>query len=426
MKKTLKIITIVLCLLIAIACSFFLYESRDTTNATPENITQILEKAADLGRFGGFAVAVFNADSVFYSHGFGYQNVQKKIPYTTKTLQRVASVSKTNIGIALMKAQELGLLKITDPINEHLPFVVENPHFPDQPITIEHLATHTSSMNYNEAVVESIYIKDVDKQASLAAFMNSYFVKGGDLYAADYWLNQAPGTYYEYSNIAAALAAYIIEYTSGMSFAAFTKKYIYEPLDLENTAWFANELNPNLLATNYVMDEERNLHPSEKEGVTLYPVRDMTTNIGDLMKYCQAMIAKGKRSDLAVLQPLSHQSLLANKLSTEVANQAYKAHGLFNYVNMNVNGVPLNLQGHTGGDDCLYTNMFFDPKTDMGYIFMANTGPADGNHGMRVFVYQTLHSLGKHILKEAKKDSLVEYLAYAWHDASSRILAPFD
>ena len=426
MKKAFKIIAIVLSLLVAIAISFFLYESRDTTNATPENITQIFEEAAELGRFGGFAVAVFNTDSVFYSHGFGYQDLENQIPYTNKTIQRIASVSKTTIGIALLKAQELGLLKITDPINQHLPFKVSNPHFPNVLITIAHLATHTSSMGYNEPVVESMYVKDLDKQESLAGFMNSYFVEGGDLYATDYWLNQAPGTYYDYSNIASALAAYIIEHTSGMTFDTFTQQYIFEPLKLENTGWFAKNLDEDLITTNYVIDAERKLHKSEKEGIQLYPVGDMMTNIEELTRYCQSMMSKGKRPDLAVLKPLSHQSLLANKLSAVVANQAYKAHGLFNYVNMNVSGVPLNLQGHSGGDDCLHTNMFFDPKTDMGYILMANTGAADGNHGMRVFVYQTLHSLGKHILKEAKKDSPVEYLAYAWHDVTSRILAPFD
>ena len=426
MKKLLKILTIIILFLVVAACTFFLYESRDTTNATPENITQILDEAAELGRFGGFAVSVFNADSVFYSKGFGYQDVEKQVPYTNQTLQKVASVSKTNIGLALMKAQELGLLKITDPINEHLPFVIKNPHFPEQTITIEHLATHTSSMNYNEAVVESVYIDEIDKDPSLQAFMNSYFVKGGDLYSTDYWLKQAPGTYFEYSNIASALAAYIIEYKSGISFSDFSKKYIYEPLDLQNTAWFANKLNPDLLATNYVMDEDRKLHRSDKEGIILYPVGDMITNIGDLTRYCQAIIAKGTRSDLAILQPLSFQSMLANKLSAEVAHQEFKAHGIFNYVNMNVNGVPLNLQGHSGGDDCLHTNMFFDPKTNMGYILMANTGAADGNHGMRVYVYQTLHSLGKYILKQEKKGSVTAYLAYVWHDASSRIMSPFD
>jgi len=152
MKKAIKILSILLSVLVISACSFFLYLSRDTTNATPENITQILTKAAELGRFSGFVVAVFNADSVFYCNGFGYQDVGKKIPYTSKTIQRVASVSKISIGIGLMKTQELGLLKLEDPINKHLPFKIINPYFPSTPITIEQLATHTASLGYNEEV----------------------------------------------------------------------------------------------------------------------------------------------------------------------------------------------------------------------------------------------------------------------------------
>jgi len=211
-----------------------------------------------------------------------------------------------------------------------------------------------------------------------------------------------------------------------MTFGAFTKAYIFEPLQLKNTDWFAKNLSKELIATNYVMDEERKLHRSEKEGISLYPVGDMMTNIDELTKYCQSIMSQGRIDELAILNPISYQSLLENKLGNEVANQEFKAQGIFNYVNMNIEGIPLNLKGHAGGDDCLYSNMFFDPKTNMGYIFISNTGMADGNHGMRVFTHQTLHSLGKNILKEEKKNSPTDYIAYAWHDASSRIMAPFD
>jgi len=181
MKRVLKIVSISLLALVVLACTFFLYVSRDTTNATTENIDQILGEAAKLNRLGGFAVSVFSPDSIYFSGGFGYQDVEKKIPYTKNTIQRIGSVSKTTIGIALLKAQEMGLLKLTDPINEHLPFKVSNPHFPDVPITIEHLTTHTSSMGYNEPVVESLYVKDANKKESLKDFMDSYFLENGSL-----------------------------------------------------------------------------------------------------------------------------------------------------------------------------------------------------------------------------------------------------
>ena len=52
------------------------------------------------------------------------------------TIQNVASVSKTIVGIALLKAQELGKLKLDEPINKYLPFKVFNPKFPNENITI--------------------------------------------------------------------------------------------------------------------------------------------------------------------------------------------------------------------------------------------------------------------------------------------------
>lgn len=49
-----------------------------------------------------------------------------------------------------MKAQELGKLKLDEPINKYLPFKVMNPNFLTREITVRHLATHTSSIIDNE------------------------------------------------------------------------------------------------------------------------------------------------------------------------------------------------------------------------------------------------------------------------------------
>ena len=55
----------------------------------------------------------------------------------------------------------------------------------------------------------------------------------------------------DYSNVASSLAAYLVESESGMSFSEFTKKYIFEPLNMNNTAWFDAELDQSNLATLY-------------------------------------------------------------------------------------------------------------------------------------------------------------------------------
>jgi CubicO group peptidase (beta-lactamase class C family) len=61
------------------------------------------------------------------------------------------------VGIALLKAQELGKLNLDDPIQKYLPFKVVNPNFSQIPITIRHLATHTSSILDNEFYLSKNY-----------------------------------------------------------------------------------------------------------------------------------------------------------------------------------------------------------------------------------------------------------------------------
>lgn len=107
-----------------------------------EALTDQLDSIQQNGKIPGFAVSIANADGTIYAKGFGYADVKSETPYTEHTIQPIASVSKTLIGIALMKAREMGKLKLDDPILQYLPFKVSNPNHPEQVITIRHLAVH--------------------------------------------------------------------------------------------------------------------------------------------------------------------------------------------------------------------------------------------------------------------------------------------
>lgn len=111
-----------------------------------DSITKELNRIQENSNLVGFAVAIVNKDSIVYSKGFGYSNKEQQIPYATKTVQPIASISKTLLGMALMKAQEIGILDLDDKINDHLPFTIQNPFYPKEPITIRQLASHTSSI----------------------------------------------------------------------------------------------------------------------------------------------------------------------------------------------------------------------------------------------------------------------------------------
>ncbi|WP_299439995.1 serine hydrolase domain-containing protein [uncultured Aquimarina sp.] len=398
---------------------FILNETKDEVNATMNNIDGKLQAFYNKKKMAGFAVSVFNTDSVIYSNGFGYADIKNNIPYTTNTIQYIASISKTTIGVSLLKAQELGLLNIDDPINKYLPFEVVNPKFPNHPITIKHLATHTSSMDYNEKVVESLYINELEKDKSLDRFIKNYFVNGN--YGMVSFTNHKPGENWNYSNIGAGLAAYIIEYTSEMSFSDFTHKYIFDPLHMENTNWFEKESDSSNLSKYYVPKKNSTIVEFKTSGVQLYPARDIMTNIKDLTTYCRAILSK----DHKILSNHSYEIMLNPTLNSSVTNQEVDNSGLFWMIDRNQYGITYQLTGLNGGDNCINTMMWFDPVNKLGYIFIGNTGSSKLNKVNHIWIYRTLVSLGDDILINNPKNTFSEKAKYKWHNLYNRVRGLF-
>ena len=219
-----------------------------------------LKQIYSQNHINGFSVAIVNQNGSLFEKGSGYSNRKENKKYTANTIQNIASISKTFIGITLMKAQELGYLNLNDPINDFLPFKVINPYFPNTPITIRQLATHTSSIrdpsryekngyilkeeNNGEAKVNRNF-RSPNEMMNQSVFLKNILNKKGKWYKKNNFLKNNPGEIFEYSNIAAGLAALVIENAMGEPFNVLTKRYIFEPLGMSNTGWSFDEVDFN-------------------------------------------------------------------------------------------------------------------------------------------------------------------------------------
>src|SRR5690606_23835894 len=112
-----------------------------------DSLTNKLIEIQKQEKIFGFSLALVDENGLIYENGFGFSDYKNGIKYTPQTIQPIGSISKILIGISLLMAQEWGLLDLDDPVNRYLPFEVTNPFYPDIPITIRHLATHTSGIN---------------------------------------------------------------------------------------------------------------------------------------------------------------------------------------------------------------------------------------------------------------------------------------
>ncbi|MEM1093139.1 MAG: serine hydrolase domain-containing protein [Bacteroidota bacterium] len=418
LKRVTGILFALLVFLLVGGIAFILIETRDEIQATPSTVDAHLRDIYNPKRMAGFAAAVFSADSVLYQGGFGMANRETEQPFTSYTQQYVASIAKTLIGIALLKVEERGLVGLDDPVSKHLPFEIVNPAHPNTPITLRHLATHTSSLDYNEAVVESLYVDDLAKDSSLTAFMHAYFVDGG--YGAVAFTDDAPGTRWNYSNIGAGVAAYVVEVVAGQSFAAFTQTHVFDALGLDDTGWFLTAADSTRRAAYYApIDGELLAEPAR--GVQLYPARDLVTTAADLARFGQAMLARDPR----VLTAASYDQLFAPQLSPDVRDRTVDNSGLFWMIDRNNYGITYSLTGMNGGDSGINTMLWFDPVTELGYVFIGNTGRSDRNRSNRIWAVRTLISLSDDYRMRNASLPLGERLRYRWHNVYSRVNALF-
>lgn len=347
-------------------------------------LTHKLAKLQQGSALPGFAVAVVSSDAVLYQRGFGHAELQAKRPYTEDTLQNVGSVSKTVIGVAIVKAIELGYFGLDTEINSILPFKVQHPHG-GGPITVRHLVTHTSGIvDDDDTYGHSYYLlPDADRggplyqqfrrdftqpgrqDLSLGGFLRNYLAVGGLSYRKTNFARQAPGNAYHYSNIGAALAAYLVEVKSGQSFDAFTRRHIFEPLQMRSTSWRADPAQAKRQALGY--DRRHQAYP--RYALITYPDGGLTTSVSDLARFLMAMV-KGYKGGEGVLSKAGFTLLFDPAFAPDALPAGSPAAepngGVFWRIRRN------GLVGHTGGDPGVTAFMFIDPASGTGRILMTN------------------------------------------------------
>ncbi len=358
--------------------------------STEIELEQRLAGVLDYQRLTGFSVSIFTKDSVIYQNAFGYSNLETKVPYTLDTKQIIASISKTTIAVALMKGQELGWYQLDDPINQHLPFKVVNPHFPELEITIRNLARHTSSIKYSEEMTDHRCYEY--PEMGIGEFTRSYLAKEGKWYDDQNFHPTPAGELGDYSNVGATLIAYLIEYKSGMKFSDFAKKYIFEPLAMEETDYFEGN-NSDANYYKYLAQNSFELVAARKDG--MYPNGSQVSTIKELTRFCQAVMNRGTFQANTILTTRSVDEMLeVSRLRKSMDDEIFRQGILWSTLK-NPLGIPREMIGHNGGDVGVYTMMYFDPKTGIGYILLSNTGMAEGNHVSFVSIYKSLWSFSR-------------------------------
>lgn len=226
------------------------------------------------GNHPGASVMVIYHGKPVFAKAYGMADVEKKVPCTTNTNFRLASVTKQFTAMGIMILAERGKLSLDDKITKFFP------GFPEygNKITVRHLLTHTSGVfDYDDHVPPGAtrQLKDKDALKIVEEHDGTYF---------------PPGTKFRYSNSGYAMLALIIEKVAGQSYAQFQKENIFDPLGMTNTIAFEDGISilPNR-AFGYAQEKAKFVPSDQSLTSAVLGDGGIYSSVVDLFKWDQAL-----------------------------------------------------------------------------------------------------------------------------------------
>jgi len=249
------------------------------------------------------AAGIIQDDTIVWSKGYGYYDLENQKPTNGDILYLQASVSKTVTATALMQLYEQGLFDLDDDINDYLPFELRNPNYPDEPITIKMILSHRSSLADDNLywIALSYLPGDPDVKDFPYPWLKDYLTPGGSGYSSTTWSDARPGEGSYYANIGFSIIAYLVEILSNQNFNEYCKENIFGPLQMYNSSFRLRDHNISNIAVPYeYKDGTYFRHPHYGIHI-LYPAITLRTSIEEFSHFIIAHMNDGVWNDVRIL-----------------------------------------------------------------------------------------------------------------------------
>lgn len=254
----------------------------------------LIESKMQEAHIPGAVFLLVENGKIAYAKGYGLADLAQQMPVDVETsLWRVMSLSKPVTAVAVMQLVEQGKLDLHADVNTYLRSY-QLPAAFGLPITADQLLTHSAGLDWD--------LDDIGTEAAAPAGLvgNAQFLN--DHPPARVF---PPGQQYLYSNAAFNIAGQLVEDVSGIHFAEYIERYIFQPLGMTRSSFVQPPPQAEGLVTAHVFDGESH----QSVPLPLWqdpPSRSLTATAPDMARFMQALLGDGS----PILQAGSLETLL--------------------------------------------------------------------------------------------------------------------
>ena len=359
------------------------YPKTSVTTELDKSIYQIMEKY----QIVGMQAAVVVGDSIVWNGAYGWFDLHKEIPLGPDHSIRIASVSKSLVGLAAMRLVHEWKLDLHEDINTYLKLScpIRNPYHPEAPITTKQLMNHTSSI-LNGQYVEYVVASRAENPVTYT--LMDYFGENGEFNKPENWSKDAPGEKFSYSNMGTIVLGAVIERLSGQPFSAYVQQEVLECLRMHHSTFNPIEFKQLRVATMYKRQEKdrevcfgwtpapvggsyKDYVPGSNGGLHS-PQGGLVSNALDLSQFVLAMTSYGRISGKQVfpgnvIDTMHHPSVNITTAEKE-PGELYKKKGLC--IHITEDHIPgYTFYGHSGNAYGIISHVYYTMNLPKNFGF---------------------------------------------------------
>jgi CubicO group peptidase (beta-lactamase class C family) len=336
-------------------------------------VDDLFETELAQDRSPGLAYAVVRDGEILHARGLGTTTPGADTPPTARSVQRIASMTKSFTATAVLLLRDRGALRLDDPVSAYVPELAGFRAAPDAPeLTLRHLLTMSGGLLTDDPWGDR---NEPQTHAELGELLRTGFAVGA-----------VPGTRFEYSNLGYAILGRVVDSLTGGEggYRRFVLDEVTGPLGMADTRYDARDVGPELVLGHHRRGEEWVVEPEVRPG-TFSAMGGLHSSLTDLARWVGGFTDAFRRPD--VPHPLSAASRremqqlqrligVSADLSVDVpaggaalaASAAGYGCGLFVEQHSDHGEVV----HHSGGYPGYGSHMRWHPETGLGVIGLAN------------------------------------------------------
>ena len=386
-------------------------ESAGMSSARFAALDAAIQSEVDQGHVAGVVVAVARHGKVVHDKAYGYANIEARTAMRTDSLFRLYSMTKAVASVALLTLYEQGRFQLSDPLENYIPefrnLKVYAGKDANGNLILEDMKRKPTVL---DAFRHTLGLASGVGQHPMDLIYREHGLGMGDLESlkeemkklGEVPLRYQPGEEWVYG-LGHDVQAYLVEYFSGMPYAEYLQKNIFDPLGMKDTMFGVPPAFAKRFATVYSINADGGLTPQKGDAYARYTDHHFATlslsgSADDYLRFAQMLLNKGELDGKRILGRKTVEMMQRNWLPANIPAANANAPGSTGWglgVSVIIDDLAyghMGSKGAWGWSGAATTYFTVDPAEDMTYVIMAQTMPNDNNLRNRIenLIYQTL------------------------------------